>query len=469
MPAEVSSPHATVTACLDEAAERWPGSTAVCYLGREISYRELRHDAELLSTCLARLGVGPGDRVGLVLPNCPQLVIGLHAILRLGAVAVPLNPGWAATDLAVALADCAAEVVLCLDRDFGRVRAVRDDPATVVREVIASVGTDYLPAIDRLTLSAPVRSTRRERKRVGATVPPGAGARMWGEELRRARGLPVPGVADGPGGGDQPAVLVYATPQAAEVLTVENLLGTAAQVVAWLAHARPGREAVLVGLPLFTAEALTLCVGASLLLGAGLLLVPRQPGDVAPPVRDAVRPSVVIGTRSFLAELLDDPDPTWVDLRSVRVCVTGPDLRPSSPAAARFEQLTGARVVDGLSVPGASIVLGTPLRLSLQDPDRPGPTGPAEPPGRRVGIPMPSTEIRIVAQDGTSLPPGRPGRLAVRGPQVFAGFHARPELTAQVLHEGWLFTETVACLHPDGWVEVTDQHPDELVGHTESS
>ncbi len=448
VPAEITPPQRTVTACLDEAAERWPGSAAICYLGREITYRELRHDAELLSTCLARLGVGPGDPVALVLPNCPQLVIGLHAILRLGAVAAPLDPSWAPDDLVTALADCGAEVVLCLDRDFERVRAARDDPATSVREVIASVATDYLPAIDRLALNVPARSNRRERIRVSASVPPGAGARMWSEELRRARGLPVPapGADDGTCRGTDPALLVYATPQAAQVLTVTNLLGSGTQVIAWLAHARLGREAVLVGLPLFTAEALTLCVAAGLLLGAALLLVPRRPGDPALPARDAVRPTIVVGARTLFAELLDDPDPSWVDLRSVRLFVTGPDLRASSEAS-RLEGLTGARVVDGLSVPGAPVVLGTPLRPSVHDAGRPG----------RVGIPLPSTEIRVVAPDGTPLRPGRPGRLVLRGPQVFAGFHARPDLTDQVLRDGWLFTDVLACVRDDGWVEVLGQ------------
>jgi long-chain acyl-CoA synthetase len=459
VPPDVDIPERPFGLILDDAAQRWPGSAAICHLGRETSYRELRHDVELFSTCLTRLGVCRGDRVALILPNCPQLLVGLHAVLRLGAVAVPLNAAWPQERLIAALADSGAEVVLCLDRLYEQVGAARDDPSTAVREIVVTLTTDYLPALDRLALTVPSRSVRQERARVSGTVPPGAGVRMWNEELRRARGAQVsaPGVPDGVDPGVDPAVIVYTDGAVDQkgllsgvVLTARNLVAAGAQAAAWLAHARPGREVVLVGLPLFTAEGLSLCLGAGTLLGAALLLVPPSSGESMQTVLASARPTLLVSTPEFLADLVAEAVSAGVDLRSVRVCVTGPGPLPAEQVD-RYESLTGGRVVDGLSVPGAAVVLGTPLRSG-----RPGHRSERPDGGqaRRHGIPLPSTEVRVLDPHGEPLPVGRAGRLAVRGPQVFQGFWRRPEETSRRLRGGWLCTDVWACLHEDGWLEV---------------
>ena len=236
-----------------------PGRQRLCHLGREITYRELRHDVEQLSTCLARLGVAHGDRVGMVLPNCPQLVIALFATLRLGAVAVPLSPGCPARGRQRCCADSGAEVVLCSDRLYEQVAAVRADRERCSGRSSSPSSTDYLPALDRIALNVPARSVRRERARAASSVPLGAGVRMWGEELRRARGLPVPAPGKGIRGiaerrprspGSSPEAADPAGPSRGLVLTSRNLRAAGAQAAAWLTHARPGRECVLVGLPL---------------------------------------------------------------------------------------------------------------------------------------------------------------------------------------------------------------------------
>jgi long-chain acyl-CoA synthetase len=454
VPAEVEVPDSPFTELLDHAAERWPGSAAICFRSGETSYRELRHDVELLSTCLARLGVGRGDRVAFVLPNCPQLVVGLHAVLRLGGVAVPLNPTWSPECLTAALADSGAEVVLCLDRLFEVVGGARDDPRTAIREIVVTLAADYLPALDRLTLSGPSRTALRERALASGSVPPGAGVRMWNEELRRARGRPVsaPRKVDGVSDAD-PAVLIYPGSGAPDpehlcgsLLTSRNVRAAGLQAAAWLPHARPGREVVLVGIALCTAEGIALCLGAATLLGAALLLVPGGSGDPTPTAMDGARPTVLAASPGFLTDLEADAGNSGIDLRSVRVCITGPEPL-AARAAARYEELTGSRLVDGLSVTGAVNVLGTPVRTGRLS-------------ARRHGIPMPSTEVRVLDPEGEPLPAGLPGRLAVRGPQVFAGFWRHPEQTAMVLSDGWLRTDLEVCLHEEGWVEVLDRrHP----------
>jgi long-chain acyl-CoA synthetase len=462
VPRSIDVPDEPFALVLEEAADRWPGSVALCHLGREITYRELRHDVEQLSTCLARLGVTPGDRVGIVLPNCAQLVISLFAALRLGAVAVPLSPALTAEQTTSALADCGAEVVLCSDRFYEKVAAARKAPGTAIREVVVTLITDYLPALDRIALTGPARSPRRERARACSSVPPGAGVRMWGEELRRARGLPVPasGKASGVSPSADPAVLLYpaADPPRGLVLTSCNLRAAGAQAAAWLTHVRPGRECVLVGLPLSSAEGLALCLSAATQLGAALQLVPSTAAEGGPSALDGLRPTVVVGPEAFLEEILGAEDQeTGLDLRSLRLCVTGPVLL--SPERVRhFEEVSGAAVVDGLSVPGAPLLLSRPVRAgraALVGGGGAGNSSGAFGAGAsRIGIPLPSTEVRFVDEAGTALPAGRPGRLEVRGPQTSAAIWGHPEESERRLRDGWLRTGLAGCLHADGWVEV---------------
>jgi long-chain acyl-CoA synthetase len=447
VPAGIEIEDRSFAELLDRAAERWPGSPALRHLGRELSYRELRHDVEQFSTALARLGVGQGDRVGLVLPNCPQYVVALFGVLRLGAVAVPIPPDRPALQVAAALRDADAQVVICVDRALDAVAALRDDPTAPVREVVVTLTTDYLPALERIALAVPSRIGRRERARASGSVPPGAGLRLWSEELRRARGLPVPAPrpAEITPSADA-AVVIYPPAPPGQVAVVglvwtsRNLRAAGAQAAAWLTNARLGRESVLVGMPLCTVEGLTLCIAAGTMLGAALQLTAGTTGEVGAAADREVRPTVAVGPPEFLESLIGtDAEQTDMDLRSLRLCVTGPQLLDPARAA-RLSEASGAAVVDGVSVPGAPVLLGRPVRGSLS---------------AGTCLPLPSTEVRVVDAAGVPLPVGRPGRLEVRGPQVFAGLWRRPAETAAVLRDGWLVTELTGCLHPDGRVELT--------------
>jgi long-chain acyl-CoA synthetase len=276
---------------------------------------------------------------------------------------------------------------------------------------------------------------------------------MWGEELRRARGLPVPapGKASVSPSTD-PAVLLY--PAVADpgqalrglVLTSCNLRAAGAQAAAWLTHVRPGREAVLVGLPLASAEGLALCLGAATQLGAALQLVPPIAAESGPSAFDGLRPTVAVGPESFLEEVLTDRGrETGLDLRSLRLCVTGPALLPPDRVK-HFEQASGAAVVDGLSVPGAVLLASRPVRAGRTISGSGG--------AARVGIPLPSTEVRFVDRAGVPVPAGRTGELEARGPQIATAIWGHPDESEQRLHDGWLRTGLAGRLHVDGWVEV---------------
>src|SRR5579875_3904673 len=153
VPAEADYPDAPLTDVLDDAADRYPRHPALIFLGRKITYRELRQQVDRLADGLRGLGVHKGDRVALVLPNCPQQVISFFAILRRGAVVVQNNPLYTASELHAQLADSGARVVITFDRVYETVEEARR--GTAVEDVIVTSLTEYLPASKRAALKLP--------------------------------------------------------------------------------------------------------------------------------------------------------------------------------------------------------------------------------------------------------------------------------------------------------------------------
>src|SRR3954470_18193497 len=143
VPADYDFPEVPLTRLLDDAAASFPTTTALAFLGTRITYRELKDQVDRFATALAGLGVAKGDRVAIVLPNCPQNVIAFFAALRLGAVVVEHNPLYTETELRHQLADCGAKVVVCLDRVYETLAKVKGD--TAIQQVVVTSIADYLP------------------------------------------------------------------------------------------------------------------------------------------------------------------------------------------------------------------------------------------------------------------------------------------------------------------------------------
>src|SRR4051812_22636627 len=170
VPTEFEPPDVPLTRLLDDAAEAFPGGIAIAAAGETFTYRRLRELVDRFAGGLASLGVAPGDRVALVLPNCPQHVIAFFATLRLGATVVQCNPLSTEAELADQLADCSPAVVVCLDRTLATVESVRS--RLCLRHVVVTSLADYLPAAQRLRLRTPLPAARRDRARLVASVSP---------------------------------------------------------------------------------------------------------------------------------------------------------------------------------------------------------------------------------------------------------------------------------------------------------
>ena len=440
---DVEIPVESLPQMLAASAERYGNRVALDFFGAETTYTKLLDQVSRAAEALRAAGVRAGDRVAIVLPNCPQHVVAFYASLRLGAIVVEHNPLYTATELEHQLTDSGATVVVCWDKTAPVIDGLRAKSAV---EVILAVDlTTALPWRMRLLLRLPVAKARATRASMTGPVP--RGILSW-EQLASSTGPLDPAYPQSHP--DDVALLQYTggttgTPKGA-VLTHRNLRANAAQGRAWMPGLKDGEETVYAVLPLFHAYGLTLCLTFSMSVGSTLVLLPRFDLDQ---MFEAIRrrpPTFLPAVPPIYERLAAAALERGVDLTSIRYAISGAMALP--PAVVEtWEAVTGGLLVEGYGMTETSpVALGNPAAPTR----RPG----------TVGVPFPSTEIRIVDPDHPSwdLPTGEPGELLIRGPQVFAGYWNRPEETAAVLLPGgWLRTGDITVADADGFVRIVDR------------
>jgi long-chain acyl-CoA synthetase len=442
VPTTVDVPDSSLVDLLDSSVERFGTHVALDFFGSTTTYAELGRQVACAAQVLHDLGVRAGERVALILPNCPQHVVAFYAVLRLGAVVVEHNPLYTSEELEVQLTDHAARVAIVWDKSVPVVQQVVG--RTAVDLIVAVDLTTALPLLKRLLLRLPVAGARATR---AAMTGPVHGALSW-EELVSGSG-PLAETWPRPQSGDV-ALLQYTggttgTPKGA-VLTHRNLLANALQGRAWVPGLRDGEETVYAVLPLFHAYGLTLCLTFAMSIGATLVLFPRYDvGQVLEAMRR--RPATFLpAVPPIYQSLATAARERGVSLRSVRFGISGAMALPPETVEL-WEEVSGGLLVEGYGMTESSpVALGNPV----SDQRRPG----------TVGIPFPSTEMRVVDPDvpDRDRPVGERGELLIRGPQVFQGYWGRPEATAAVLLPGgWLRTGDIVVVHEDGFVSVVDR------------
>ncbi|WP_353355197.1 long-chain-fatty-acid--CoA ligase [Intrasporangium sp. DVR] len=435
VPSDIEPVTGPLTDLLDGAVTRFPDRTALEFFGAETTYAQLGDQVSRAAEGLRRLGVGKGDRVALVLPNCPQHVVAFYAALRLGAVVVEHNPLYTSSELATQFTDHGAEVAIAWDKvapTVGRLPGVR--------HVVAVNLVHAMPVAKRLALTLPVPRVRALRS---ALTSPAPGAVPWGQLLRQGHldpGHPRPTV-------DDLAAIQYTSgttgvPKGA-MLTHGNLGANAAQGRAWVPGMVAGAETIYAILPMFHAYGLTLCVTFAVSAGARLVLFPRFDIDLVLAAARKHPPTFLPAVPPIYAQLAAAASEQGVDLSACRWAISGAMTLPPETLEL-WESVTGGLLVEGYGLTEASpVALGNPI-------------GPSRRAGA-VGVPFPSTEIRVVDPDQPDVDRPR-GELLIRGPQVFTGYWRRPEETAMsLLDGGWLRTGDIVEVDDDGFVHVVDR------------
>jgi long-chain acyl-CoA synthetase len=443
VPETIEEPTESLVDMMDASVLVYGPKPALEFFGAVTTYRELGEQIDRVAEGLRRLGVEAGDRVALVLPNCPQHVVAFYAILRLGAIVVEHNPLYTARELRHQFEDHEARFAIVWDKVYDTVAAFPEDLR--LEKTISVDLTTELPFGKRLALRLPIPKARTARAQLTAK-PSDRRALAWGELVktrRISRKHPRPAVGD-------IALLQYTSgttgsPKGA-ILTHANLRANAEQGRAWVPGLREGEEVFYGVLPLFHAYGLTLCLTFAMCIGARLVLFPKF--DVGL-VTDAARhspPTFLPAVPPIYDQLARAAARKNLDLSTVRFAISGAMSLPIATVA-KWEQVSGGLLVEGYGMTETSpVALGNPI-------------GPSRRPGT-VGVPFPSTEIRVVDPDDSSVDrqPGDAGELLIRGPQVFQGYWRRPdETSAALLEGGWLRTGDIASVSTDGFVTIVDR------------
>ncbi|MGD9955277.1 MAG: long-chain-fatty-acid--CoA ligase [Candidatus Nanopelagicales bacterium] len=442
VPAEIEQTDDSLADLLASAVDRFGPQVALDFYGATTTYLELQAQVARMANVLLGLGVRRGDRVALVMPNCPQHVVAFYAVLRLGGVVVEHNPLYTREELQHQFDDHGAEVAIAWDKVAATLQEVAE--TAPLRTIIAVDITTALPRKQQLMLKLPVKKARETRAAMTAPAP---GALKWDRLMKVASPLP----ADHPGpAADDLALLQYTggttgVPKGA-MLSHRNLRSNAAQGRAWMPGLKDGQEVVYAVLPLFHAYGLTLCLTFTISIGAVLVLFPRFDVDQVLEA-SARRPATFLpAVPPVYQALADAAVKRGVDLRSIRYGISGAMSLPPSTVE-QWESVTGGLLVEGYGMTEtAPVTLGNPAGGTR----RPG----------SVGVPFPSTDVRVVDPQDTShdVGPDEPGELLVRGPQVFGGYWNRPDDTARTLLDGgWIRTGDIVVMDDDGFVSVVDR------------
>lgn len=443
VPHEIDPPDRPVPWLLRQAAERAPEVTALTFFGRRFTYRALQEQAARLARALRDLGLRPGERLAIMLPNCPQLVLTYYAALHLGAVVVLMNPLFSPKEIRHQLLDSGARFFVVLDHLLPKAEEALE--GADLEQVIVARLADCLPW--PLSWLYPLKAWWQGLPQ-GFRARPGRIA--WAGLLQATplKEPPHPKPQD-------IAILQYTggttgTPKAA-ILTHRNLMANVAQINAWLPQVRFGAERVVGLLPFFHVFGLSVCLNWSISQAATVILLPRFEIQEFIRMLKRHRPTVLPGVPTLFVALINHPELPRIDFSSLWLCVSGSAPLPQE-VREKFERLSGCRILEGYGLTEASPVTHfNPLQGR-------------RPPGS-IGLPFPGTLARVVDEaTGTrDLPPGEVGELVIRGPQVMQGYWQKPEETALVLREGWLYTGDLARMDDEGFFYIIDRKKDMII------
>jgi long-chain acyl-CoA synthetase len=443
VPLTIGPVTTSLPSLLLDAVQRSPQAPALVFFGLTITYGELNTHTARLAHALKGLGLAPGQRVGIFLPNSPQLVIAYHAVLRLGGVAVMLNPLLSTKELQHQLADSGARRLILLDHFFPKLKQIRG--RTDLTQIIVTGLRDSLPW--PLKWLYPFKA-RREGLHLGFEPAPNHYA--WSKMLKH----PPLAVSSLPEPGDL-AVLQYTggttgVPKAA-MLTHGNLMANVAQINAWLPRVRYGEERLIGLLPFSHSFGLTACLNWPMSQGAMIVVLPRFEINGFIKAMQKYRPTMLPGVPTLFVALINDPRLPTLDFSELWACISGSAPLPLE-VRDRFESLSHCTILEGYGLTEAAPVTHF------------NPIQGKRPPGS-MGLPLPSTLAKVMdAETGTQeLPPGAEGELVVSGPQVMEEYWQNPDETAMVLRDGWLYTGDLARMDEDGYFYIVERKKDLII------
>lgn len=438
-------PEHTLVDVVRRTASEHPDHPALFFKGNTLSFRELEAESNALAAALTELGVSPGNRVALLMPNSPQMLVSELAAWKSGAIVVPLNPLYTEKELVYAFNECGAETVIVLSSFYGKIKEVQ--PETRLRRVIVTNIKEYLPPLKKVLF------TLLKEKKDGHRILPQQGDLQLQDLIRRHASAEVRPM---PVGHDAPALFLFSggttgNPKCA-VSTHRSLVITGMQIASWFSVIlEKGKDVIILNMPMFHVYGQAGILTAALTGGYPLVMVPnpRDIDDLLHIIR-TLKPAVLPGVPTLFSALLNHPGVRKDSriMRSLKLSVSG--AAPLMQETKRsFEELTGGRIIDAYSLTETTLASTfTPILGTY----KPG----------SVGIPLPDVDVRIVDQENgqDELAPLEVGEVIMWAPQLMREYWQNPVETSLVLRNGWLYTGDLGYLDEDGYLFIVDRKKD---------
>ncbi len=451
VPADIDAGvYSSLVDLMEECFRKHASQTAYSFMGQDISYAKTDDLSLVFAAYLQSLGLGKGDRVAIMMPNVPQYPVAVAAILRAGMVVVNVNPLYTPRELEHQLKDSGAKAVVIIENFAGTLE--KCIAATPVKHVVLCAMGDQLGLLKGALVNYVVRNVK---KMVPPFNLPGAvrfnqavargGKAVFNRPVIRPDDVAVLQYTGGTTGVSKGAVLLH-----------RNVIANVLQSDAWYAPAMDkvpaGVQPVSVcALPLYHIFAFTIGMMLSMRNGAKLVLIPN-PRDIPAVLKELSKHRIhsFPAVNTLFNALASHPDFHTVDWSQLKVSVGGGTAVQSAVAKLWLDK-TGCSICEGYGLSETSPSVTCNPATSTEY------TG-------TIGVPLPGTDIKLLDDDGNQVAPGEPGEIAIKGPQVMAGYWQRPDETAKVMtSDGFLKTGDIGVVDARGFFKIVDRKKDMIL------
>ncbi|MFZ3589511.1 long-chain-fatty-acid--CoA ligase [Bacillus sp. DJP31] len=422
---DIEIPNKSLPQILQDTTKGYPTNIALSFYHKEITYTELSMAVGAFASALQQKGINKGDRVAIMLPNCPQYVISFYGALTVGGVVTQVNPMLVERELQHILKDSGAETIVIFDALYPRFKAIQSE--TTIKNVIV--------------VSLQPTEHSFEPDQVFDHFLRSGNGKVSYVEINSMEDVAVLQYTGGTTGRSKGAMLTH-----------RNLVANIAQCVEFFKDDFTfGQECFLTVIPMFHVFGMTACMNFAIYTGANSIMLPRfELEEVLNTIKEK-KPTIFPGVPTMYVAITNHPEAEKYGIDSIRMCNSGSAPMPVE-LLREFERKTGARILEGFGLSEASPVTHCNPLFAERKPGT-------------VGIGYPSTEYKVVdLADGIhEVPPGELGELIIRGPQIMKGYWNMPEETANTLRNGWLFTGDIARMDDEGYVSIVDRKKDMII------
>jgi len=442
IPRQINYESTPMPAALARTAREFPDKTALIFVDSKVSYRQLDEMANRFANALIDMGVKPGDKVAMLMPNMPQLVAATYGAWRAGAVVVMNNPLYTDVELEYQFNNSESAFLVAIDLICPRMIALR--PKTKIRNLVVGHIRDHLKFPKKQLLPIVAKDKHRN-------IPPTPHVHEWMDLLKKYpatdpkvpidfNGLACLQYTGGTTGVSKGVMLTHA-----------NLSKNVQQIVAWFPGLNKGEITHLGVLPIFHSFGLTCCMNICVWMAWTDVLIPRPEPQAILEAIHKYRINFFPAVPTMYVGVLNHPEASKFNLTSIKGCFSGAAPLPVE-VIKDFEAKTGSQICEGYGLSETSPVATT------------NPYGGKTKVGS-IGLPVSDTDIKIVdLADGTKeMPVGEAGEVLVKGPQVTSGYYKMPEETANAIKDGWLYTGDIGKMDEEGYFFIVDRKKDMVI------